>query len=685
MKDPFAPPTGSASIPILALSVDSGTMAPAVEQSGWKQWASPISGSNNIFNLPLHQGIVSTHTAGLESSQYYLASVFAPLIQAVTSTVTWSSAPLTTIHRVHRLFAQIIKIKPDASLDLLDVVAYGTADASYTALAMLATFWPRAVGHVVIAKPLPVTTYEVDLYRWEIGRELVSGRSNSGHEYVPWRSDGDSCGHCGKAIHDFALTCVLCQDILHLNCYSPPDQTIALPPVLGQASAVPSAIKFSHVLRPSKAISDNADKQMQLPTRRVAGQHQFILVNIFTLAICVGCNLPLWGITAQAYVCEAGCHQLFHHTCVDISSSIPCQQVKVKVAIHSETFRQSYEDHFSDVLHIVQDIAHKTADELAILYGLLWTQLELLENGLTHSSLVIQSKLGDRIGADDLDLPRSLSHCLQALQSRRERSTALEDYQNACPFEGRQERYMHNRPFMSFITALMRSPVSHSQGRHVEDSGLLQVGGSLPPSWEEPTPTYETLGLGVMRGVLRDDFGVLDEYLATVLLGHLHSFGFFQQCTLEATLLADVDDVTVCLFPLPSVLDATPGVETLLSAIEISLGRLDLAVNEHALVLLIKRAWPSELCSDSTLQRLATAVIRWILGEVSRSLLALTFLEQAAAYRNRAVCFKIRDNPWFALFEREWSCFYNCRRLPNRQAPPVRSIRCAVAQGPSPY
>lgn len=614
--DPFAPPSASASIPVLSLSVAPESASSVEDQSGWRQWASPISGRNS--HPPQHQGILSTHTAGLESSQYYIASVFAPLIQAVTSTVNLSLAPLTTIHRVHRLLAEVIRAKPDASLDLLEVVAYGTADASYSAWAMLATFWPKAVGHVVVAKPLPLSTYEVDLYRWEIGRELTPPRADAGHEYIPWRSDGEDCGRCSAPVVGFGITCVLCQEVVHLDCYSPQDQVVPLAPVLGQASLTPSAIKFSHVLRPSQAISDVADGRMTNPTQRIiVGQHHLMLANVFTLALCAACQHPLWGLTGQAYSCGAGCHRLFHPACVDLSSSISCNRVKAKVTIRSETFRQSYEDHYRDILFSDTDLESKSVDELAILYGTLWTQLELLENGLAHSSLVIQSKLGDRIGSDDLDLPQTVRYCSELLQRGVQASSALTDFQMACPSDSLTERYMHNRAFLSYVTALMRSPASHPQGGQTGNAGLLQVAGSLPPEWDEPTPAYETLPLEVIRGVLRHDFGVSDTRLAALLLSHLHHTGYLQQCSLEVLLAADADDSTTCSFPLPTLLDASTSVEMLLSAIEVSLGRLDLAINEHGFVLLMKRAWPSALCSEEALQRLAEAVTRWIIEEVS--------------------------------------------------------------------
>jgi hypothetical protein len=70
-------------------------------------------------------------------------------------------------------------------------------------------------------------------------------------------------------------------------------------------------------------------------------------------------------------------------------------------------------------------------------------------------------------------------------------------------------------------------------------------------------------------------------------------------------------------FGLPLVMDASPSVEILITAIETLLDDVDLSHNEQAMLLLSNRAWPSLHCSPYALERIAGAVASWVMHEVS--------------------------------------------------------------------
>ncbi|EGO21469.1 hypothetical protein SERLADRAFT_372111 [Serpula lacrymans var. lacrymans S7.9] len=83
----------------------------------------------------------------------------APLLAAILESVDIASSSLSTIHRTCRLVNLLVTSKRDAHLDVLEVVAYHTAKTRRAALSLLHTFWPKALGHPVVSKPLPLFSY----------------------------------------------------------------------------------------------------------------------------------------------------------------------------------------------------------------------------------------------------------------------------------------------------------------------------------------------------------------------------------------------------------------------------------------------------------------------------------------------------------------------------------------------
>ena len=50
-----------------------------------------------------------------------------------------------------------------AYLAILKVVAYHIPQMRHTALALIATFWPRALGHVIVGQSLPIIIFASSL------------------------------------------------------------------------------------------------------------------------------------------------------------------------------------------------------------------------------------------------------------------------------------------------------------------------------------------------------------------------------------------------------------------------------------------------------------------------------------------------------------------------------------------
>ena len=142
-----------------------------------------------------------------------------------------STASIETRTRVYRLYELIMDTKPDAYLDLLQIVAYHSSNARYSAMTLLANYWPEATGHLAVTRPFP-------LWRPNNRERVNASISPFEHEFVPWRfpanrkrstaignadfSASDICQACGNNLYGFGLRCTLCPCIVHFSCYDSP-------------------------------------------------------------------------------------------------------------------------------------------------------------------------------------------------------------------------------------------------------------------------------------------------------------------------------------------------------------------------------------------------------------------------------------------------------------------------------
>lgn len=124
-----------------------------------------------------------------------------------------------------------------------------------------------------------------------------------------------------------------------------------------------------------------------------------------------------------------------------------------------------------------------------------------------------------------------------------------------------------------------------------------------------------------MLYVLDHEFFIHSESIARALVGHLHGLGFLDvsgetRAYLNTRLISSRGD-TRFDFHVPFGIDHSYDVETLFAAIEGCLEETNLSLNEFALLLLTRRAWPSGLSTSYALRRLAFAVVKWITSKVN--------------------------------------------------------------------
>lgn len=595
----------STSMPTIAIS------QPETTTPGWMR----LSPATPSFPFPHAEitGLLSTHTADTSDLSLYIASLVARTLAAVTELVDLTFAKLSTIHRVHRLISVILTAKSDAPLDLLEIVALSQPSARRAAAEILSTFYPHAMGHNYIARRLASTTYASQRAKWETGNDRVLGEDAEDHHYIPWRMSAregaSSCSTCSQGIHGFCIRCTLCRDATHLQCYRPADMFSYEVVTLSSRETTPRTanVKFSKCL-------SQLDEQVLAArgiTRRRIGQHNFHLINLFTLTLCDHCHEPLWGSRSQAYACMNGCQRLFHLRCAD-HVEVSCKYGRDVVideslatgrnpfAITLSVLRASFDREVGN-----SDVTVHSYDELAVLYGALWTQYQVLKNGISSGSL----RVSDTSTSDPLSLRPIMQSYETYLQIHNlEASSAAANYAHVSGSDLLGQGYLFSDRYLTYCTALLRAP-SHALTHETLLNGA-------EPNVPESVGAYELLELATLRWGLAYDLNIHDERIAAIFLDQLRSTGL---CTVKCHSIRaeDVVDGRIwCSFTLPLLIDSSPTVELLILAIEALLDDLDLTMNEQAFNLLCTRAWPSLLCSPYALERLGNAVVSWVMAQV---------------------------------------------------------------------
>ncbi|KAI6099878.1 hypothetical protein EDD16DRAFT_1889071 [Pisolithus croceorrhizus] len=78
---------------------------------------------------------------------------------AVLETVDAKALSPLAMYNFYRLVDTLVTSKKDSYLDFLQIVAYHTSESRRSALSLLTTFWPAAMGHTVVSNALPVFSY----------------------------------------------------------------------------------------------------------------------------------------------------------------------------------------------------------------------------------------------------------------------------------------------------------------------------------------------------------------------------------------------------------------------------------------------------------------------------------------------------------------------------------------------
>ncbi len=557
--------------------------------------------------------VPSQSASGQSLSSYRLLSLISPLLAVILDATVFNKASTFTVYRLRHMFDMIVDLRPDASLNFLETIAYHTPKARSAALSVLYSFWPRALGHCSITRPFESLA----------DADALLSHNPHAHQFVLWQFtepstqllfDGNilrECRSCLKHIVGLGLFCPLCICAVHFDCYDYPDGNLLVEyPIEPDSGTQKVAVhRFCHVQLPTSG------HKSPVQHIRVLG-HTFRVINIFTLSICFICKLPLWGCHSQGLKCD-NCHHFVHAKCTAGRALPQCLTAPLTSShtiISPHNLRNSFDNHFKGLLGLDPDsIRHH--EEILICSDILWSQLQILKNGLALGAISIE-------GGDEASRPFSLE--LQYLYDRfrgalHSQTPILSDMLSGFYEECRslsRETLLFDWPTLVFFTTGIKfvDEAPHPHGGDLHDPFL----DTQPDNTMSRPQYYDAIPLGLIRDNLATNFQIYLDIAAETLLSQLHHVGLIELLEIRRIESNDLLEYkgSLCLFALPLNLDLSANVETLMTAIEACLSDIDLSVNEAAFLLLVRRAWPTEMSTNYALRRLMKSVLGWILAEV---------------------------------------------------------------------
>ena len=593
----------------------------------WRRWS---------VSADVTPGLRSTRAPEQHVAIYYLSSLIPPLLAAILEHVDLSVNNDPTTQRFHRLFRVLMQSKPDVYLDLLEAVAYHTPQARYAGLLVMSRYWPKAIGHPTLSRPIDnliPDPRERAERRSSINRRSPALDHPYAHQFIPWcfnrptrpiLFDGLSpydCRVCSQRIEGFGVLCPFCMCGIHFDCYDYPEGSFFTQHSAGSDVQKVAVHRFCHILPHVRDGSSYIRKE----------QHFFRTVNLFSICLCCVCHEPLWGYITQGLKCGS-CRQFVHSTCLAKKSShLPkCRASLVdlgSVTISYSNLRQSFMEHYREVMLNEAEVLQRTHEEISVFYAILWIQLQILQNGIALGSIVVVDGHTDDEEDKDGKLEEfELHHLVRLYETylvtgKLTASNSLLDYLSENGLRPQDIHCIFDWNILAFVCSTLKIPAIEPGPGLSESMQHLSVGQLNEQDHDGSDSTvhpYEVVTLAHLRDQLGDMLGFRSDTAARHLLILLHHLGLLQRLDAQPTLFDNTPapERVQCSLPLPFGFDISVDVETLVACIEACLSDINLSVNEAGFLLLTRRFWPNGMLSEYTFRRLTKAILGWVLSEV---------------------------------------------------------------------
>ncbi|RCI06289.1 hypothetical protein CU098_009425 [Rhizopus stolonifer] len=614
---------------------------------------SPDQSALKMSHLTIDTQVQTTDSplAYLTTDAYHTYALFSPLlffmIEYLDPYLTKPENDTQTqqadsIYNFHRALGFMMRHKSDIYLDLLDIISHSTNAVKYRACQVLFSYYPTSVGHALITQPVSVLASEEDQEPTE------------DHVWYPHMFETPvTCKECAQIIEGFGLCCYPCKASVHYQCshHVLKEQGLLYYLKVGgiqkvvtpHFSLLPCEPRFKDRVQLGDVDWTVASNATHVPLNN----HQFNLVNLYTLTNCASCHLPLCGVSQQAYRCSA-CHRLVHPQCLaKTKNCLPGESlVENDLCLTSALLDQSLCDFYKDAMPLkAKELQGRSFEEVSAMLNMLVLQDNIVHYGIASGSIMISDREeGQSVHAFDTGSCRLLSEsiklCLDHLSQCKPFFTTYASFRYILS----QDEYLgHLGAMMKSLTTTLFGDVSPTgytspgldKRRSVGDSrGFLQVNPAPPfPSWEEEEENFdqnshEQLDRSLLLSWMMTNMNFKSRKATEILLQHMRNLGLFERAD-GSPVVFGADEISqedsqpiICVFPVPFGIQTSYTVESTLNAIEACLRDVDLSVNECGLLLLIRRCWPDALMPVYARERLIGALLRWTFDEDER-LLAL--------------------------------------------------------------
>lgn len=516
-------------------------------------------------------------------------------------------------------------------------------------------------------------------------------RSSQGIAMLNIQSTNDdqssNCRECFKIIKGYGLKCYTCRDGLHYNCYNQKMSTNLLDilhyvndggvhkVVSPQYCAIRSTLRKMPKFGSENSSTGSLAFFRNQISLDICG-HQFQLVNLFTLTLCLCCRLPLWGISYQGYQCTK-CHRFAHLDCLfsnseqgssTLSNCRPAAFTEKDISIERRKLEDDFAQNYNEMLIKAENMHNTSFEEVSTLLNILLLQENILHCGTSAGCLVViesdtnplatrNSGKGQTKGANDNvsdELRMAIERCTSYLSNGDPKaSTFLNDLSIVNHYHV-SDMILSDDLYLSHIAAMLKaqsnrshfdgdgngSTLSSSPRRRsiISSTGYLQVStntrnrqvtGSDYDHVEENLAPNEMLHSQLMLEWVQGNLKITSINLAQVFLQHLSDVGLFERLDgmplvfmeskishIRRSPVATMDTISVpCIFTAPFAIDSSPSVESLITAILACLTDMSLSINEYGLLLLTRRCWPDPFTSTYTWERLIYATLKWVYQE----------------------------------------------------------------------
>ncbi|CAG8481558.1 14612_t:CDS:10 [Funneliformis caledonium] len=620
-----------------------------------------------------------SYTGDLDIDAYYIDSMFTPLLYSIMQFISVENSSLETLYQMHRTIEVMVQNKPDLYNDVIEIIAHGDTISRNQAVNILFYFWRNSTGHLSIGEALPSVGYMHDLLAKEKKNDIqansksvsksvikdvhnhqflphifidIQDSKDNNHASITGTSIADmhgqfiptehphACVQCFKPVSDFGLRCGGCKLNVHFTCYNLTDGGCLAEYLFNSGVQKLSTPRYCDIARGSREVicndtSKNNNFQTVIISETVAG-HTFRLANFFTLVLCIVCRMPLWGVMHQGYRCET-CNKFIHLRCMksgELKKQFSCQSSPMNendALIERDMLCLSFKAYYENILIPEENLSNYSFEELSIMMTILQMQENILRNGIMAGCLIIKQKYHNPLSpiTEPFERFNELQEFLELYRSYLGGRKASLSVISSEYWEGIGKEpplwLISCEDYLAHLASIIKSS-DDSESEFVDRHLSVYTAATLTAS--SPEYSYNSTGILTIKEImkwLRKNLGFHSSYASKMFLQQMANYGFLERINGHPVLFNDESegkqlgyDVT---FPLPFVIECSPTVESLITAISACLLDISISTNECGLLLMTRRCWPDSFSSRYVLERLIYAVIKWVCDEDDKLLI----------------------------------------------------------------